>query len=196
MTCLKRCWENLSDTAKYSAGKDYTVDVLFSPSLSNINFKFFEFLFSPNHNLTSDQRNRIQKWLTDYHNSRNAGKYGKDRYQHFYSWMVLLNDKVRKGGTLSITEAHTLMRNKYKIIRGLISLKFGFLSGYNNNYRSLYDVCNAFTNDFPEYAGLACSFMKKDFGNIYVKLNQVAVKTQQKHDLDELIKILFTKSNC
>lgn len=196
MTCLKRCWENLSDSAKYPGGKDYTVDVLFSPSLSNINFKFFEFLFSPNHNLTSDQKNRIQKWLTDYHNSSNAGKYGKDRYRHFYSWMVILNDKVRKVGTLPITEAHALMRNKYKIIRGLISLRFGFLSGYNNDYRSLYDVCNAFENDFPEYAGLACYVMEKHVGSIYIKLSQVAATMQQKHDLDELIKILFTKSDC
>lgn len=116
ITCLRRCWENLASIASFPGGKDYAVDALFSPSLSNINFKFFDFICSPSHRLMTGQRKMIQEWIREYHNSPIAGKPGKDRYKYFYSWMVLLNDKVRLSNTLTISEAHKLMRAKYKII--------------------------------------------------------------------------------
>ena len=196
MTCLKRCWENLALIAKFPGGRDYAVEALFSPSLSNLNFKYFDFIFSPNHKLSSDQREKIQNWIREYHESPAKGKVGKDRYKHFYAWMTILNDKVKGSQTLNIDIAHRLMRDKYKIIRGVISLRFGFLSGYNDQYRTLSDVADSFKKSFPEYAGLCQSFVKPNRQNsyAYMELSNVAGMTPQNHDLDELMRILFTPS--
>ncbi|WP_286437656.1 DUF6035 family protein [Bacteroides acidifaciens] len=196
ITCLKRCWENLSEIAKFQGGRDYTIDALYSPSLSNINYKFFDFIFSPNHILLQSQRKDIQEWLFEYHHSSYAGKPGKDRYKHFYAWMVLLNDKVKKTNTLDLSLAQKLMKNKRKVIRAIISVGFGFLSGYNNDYHSLFDVVEAFKNDFPEYAGLY-SFVSTNMRNKWAisELSKIASTQSQNHDLDTLISILFTKSN-
>lgn len=193
MTCLKRCWENIAFICQYPGGKDYTVDALFSPSLSNLNFHFFDFIFSPNHRLLPEQRKQIQDWLTLYHNSPKAGKIGKDRYKHFYSWMVLLNDKVKTHSTLSLSSAQKLMKEKYKVIRGIISMRFGFLSGYNGDYKSLTDVVESFKNKYPEYAGTCCMIIPKAKRNSYhyLELFQVAKNTAQNNELDELMKILF-----
>lgn len=195
MTCLRRCWENLAQIAGFPGGKDYTVDALFSPSLSNLNFKFLDFISSPNHRLTQEQREKIQNWLRDYHKSPSAGKIGKDRYKHFYAWMVLLIDKVKNTKSLDLSMAHKLIRDKYKVIRATLSIGFGFLSGYNDDYKVLSDVANAFKNDFPEYAGV-CSLVPVTNRNqrIISELSNVAANHQQKHDLDELIRILFSKS--
>lgn len=195
MTCLRRCWENLAQIAGFPGGKDYTVDALFSPSLSNLNFKFLDFISSPNHRLTQEQREKIQNWLRDYHKSPSAGKIGKDRYKHFYAWMVLLNDKVKNSKSLDLSAAHKLMRDKYKVIRAALSIGFGFLSGYNDDYKVLSDAADAFKNDFPEYAGV-CSLVPVIYRNksIIYEMSNVAANHQQKHDLDELIRILFSKS--
>lgn len=194
MTCLKRCWENLAWIAQYPGGKDYTVEALFSPSLSTINYKLFDFIASPNHKLMPDQRIKIQEWIRDYHKSNTVGKPGKDRYRHFYSWMVILNDKVKNAGTIPLETAHNLMKGKYKVIRGIISLRFGFLTGYNDSYKSLTDVVISINNKFPEYAEICCAIIPSNKRMIhpYDLLFQIARKKPQNHDLDELMKILFT----
>ena len=175
MTCLKRCWENLAFVSQYPGGKDYTVDALFSPSLSNLNLHFFDFILSPNHRLLPEQRKQIQDWLRLYHRSPIAGEIGKDRYKHFYSWMVLLNDKVKTHSHLSISSAQKLMKKKYKVIRGIISMRFGFLSGYNGDYKSLKDVVEFSKTKSPEYAGTCCMIIPetKRGSNLYVELFQV-----------------------
>lgn len=88
------------------------------------------------------------------------------------------------------------MKNKRKVIRAIISVGFGFLSGYNNDYHSRSDVVEAFKNDFPEYAGLY-SFVSTNMRNKWAisELSKIASTQSQNHDLDTLISILFTKSN-
>lgn len=138
MTCLKRCWENISELTTQKNMPDLAVDLLFSPALSHLNFKYFGFISNPNHRLNEDQKNRIQEWIKNYHN---RPKSGKERYTHFFAWMVLLSNKVRTTKRMSLDEAHKLMRSKYKVIRAALSLAFGFLSGYNSkNYRDISDV--------------------------------------------------------
>lgn len=196
MTCLRRCWENLASLARFPGVEDYSLEALFSPALSSINHIFFNFIFSPNHKLTPEQRQFIQDWIKLYHRSPAAGKPGKDRYTHFYAWMILLHEKVRKSNTLALPHAQRLMRDKYKVIRAMISLRFGFLSGYNDDYKSLRDVGEVIIKEFPEYAALCCTYIpeSRHATEPYFELFQAAGKTTQQRDLDELMRIFFTKS--
>ena len=126
MTCLRRCWENLGELTTLPNMPDLAVDLLFSPALSHLNYKYFGFIFNRNHLLKDDEKNKIQDWIRAYHKGR---KTSKERYTHFFAWMVLLNNKVRVSQRMQLGDAHKLMRDKYQVIRAVISVHFGFLSG-------------------------------------------------------------------
>lgn len=195
MTCLKRCWENISELTTQKNMPDLAVDLLFSPALSHLNFKYFGFISNPNHRLNEDQKNRIQEWIKNYHN---RPKSGKERYTHFFAWMVLLSNKVRTTKRMSLDEAHKLMRSKYKVIRAALSLAFGFLSGYNSkNYRDMSDVIENIKEHYGEYAELLlkhANSTKVDAYSLNV-LRTLAANTTQAHDLDLLINILFERTS-
>lgn len=195
MTCLKRCWENISELTTQKNMPDLAVDLLFSPALSHLNFKYFGFISNPNHRLNEDQKNRIQEWIKNYHN---RPKSGKERYTHFFAWMVLLNNKVRTTKRMSLDEAHKLMRSKYKVIRAALSLAFGFLSGYNSkNYRDMSDVIENIKEHYGEYAELLlkhANSTKVDAYSLNV-LRTLAANTTQAHDLDLLINVLFERTS-
>lgn len=195
MTCLKRCWENISELTTQKNMPDLAVDLLFSPALSHLNFKYFGFISNPNHRLNEDQKNRIQEWIKNYHN---RPKSGKERYTHFFAWMVLLSNKVRTTKRMSLDEAHKLMRSKYKVIRAALSLAFGFLSGYNSkNYRDISDVIENIKEHYGEYAELLlkhANSTKVDAYSLNV-LRNLAANTIQAHDLDLLINILFERTS-
>lgn len=195
MTCLKRCWENISELTTQKNMPDLAVDLLFSPALSHLNFKYFGFISNPNHRLNEDQKNRIQEWIKNYHN---RPKSGKERYTHYFAWMVLLSNKVRTTKRMSLDEAHKLMRSKYKVIRAALSLAFGFLSGYNSkNYRDMYDVIENIKEHYGEYAELLlkhANSTKVDAYSLNV-LRTLAANTTQAHDLDLLINILFERTS-
>lgn len=195
MTCLKRCWENISELTTQKNMPDLAVDLLFSPALSHLNFKYFGFISNPNHRLNEDQKNRIQEWIKNYHN---RPKSGKERYTHFFAWMVLLSNKVRTTKRMSLDEAHKLMRSKYKVIRAALSLAFGFLSGYNSkNYRDMSDVIENIKEHYGEYAELLlkhANSTKVDAYSLNV-LRTLVANTTQAHDLDLLINILFERTS-
>lgn len=195
MTCLKRCWENISELTTQKNMPDLAVDLLFSPALSHLNFKYFGFISNPNHRLNEDQKNRIQEWIKNYHN---RPKSGKERYTHFFAWMVLLSNKVRTTKRMSLDEAHKLMRSKYKVIRAALSLAFGFLSGYNSkNYHDMSDVIENIKEHYGEYAELLlkhANSTKVDAYSLNV-LRTLAANTTQAHDLDLLINILFERTS-
>lgn len=195
MTCLKRCWENISELTTQKNMPDLAVDLLFSPALSHLNFKYFGFISNPNHRLSEDQKNRIQEWIKNYHN---RPKSGKERYTHFFAWMVLLSNKVRTTKRMSLDEAHKLMRSKYKVIRAALSLAFGFLSGYNSkNYRDMSDVIENIKEHYGEYAELLLKHANSTKVDAYYLnvLRTLAANTTQAHDLDLLINILFERTS-
>lgn len=174
---------------------DVAVDLLFSPALSHLNYKYFGFISNPNHRLNDDQKNRIQEWIRASHNNP---KSVKDRYIHFFAWMVLLNNKVRQSKCMPLNEAHKLMRNNYKVIRAVISLAFGFLSGYNSkNYRHMDDVIENIKEYHAKYADLFLRYSNKTkiCPHSIIVLSTLAQNTPQEHDLDMLMKILFEKSS-
>lgn len=195
MTCLKRCWENISELTTQKNMPDLAVDLLFSPTLSHLNYKYFGFISNPNHRLNEDQKNRIQEWIKDYHKRR---KSGKERYTHFFAWMVLLNNKVKTSKRMSLDEAHELMRSKYKVIRAVLSLAFGYLSGYNSkNYHDISDVIENIKEHYGEYAELFLKHTNSTKVDAYSMdvLRTLAANTPQAHDLDLLVKILFEKTS-
>lgn len=194
MTCLRRCWENISELTTQKNMPDLAIDLLFSPALSHLNYKYFGFISNPNHRLNEDQKNRIQEWIKAYHLNH---KSAKDRYTHFFAWMVLLNNKVRQSNYMPLSEAHKLMRNNYKVIRAVISLAFGFLSGYNSkNYRCIDDVIENIEEHHAKYADLFLRYANKTKIYPYSRtvLKNLAQNTPQEHDLDVLMRILFEKS--
>lgn len=194
MLCLKRCWENLAALADRPGMPDLAVDLLFSPALSHINALFLSFIANPGHRLTDEQRTRIQTWLIDYHTRPSDGK---NRYTNFYAWMMLLDNKVRTIGSIPLSEAHTLMRGRYKVIRTVMSFAFGFLSGFNTkDYRNLGDVMNEVENHHSDYAALILRHANPQKAGPYLmaKLRNLAETRPQKHDLDTLIRLLFLKT--
>lgn len=193
MTCLRRCWENIGELTSQPNMPDCAVDLLFSPALSHLNYKFFDFIANPHHILKDEQKNRIQEWIVNYHNGR---KSPKERYTHFFAWMILLNNKVRNTHGMALSEAQKLMRNKYKVIRAVISLAFGFLSGYSyKNYRDIPDVIEAVKEHFGSYAQLMLRYTNETKISSYsiVTLQRLANTVPQEHDLDDLMEIFFNR---
>lgn len=197
MTCLKRCWENISELTTQKNMPDLAIDLLFSPALSHLNYKYFGFIFNPNHRLKDEQKYKIQEWIKSYHK---RPKSGKERYVHFFAWMVLLNNKVRTTKGMSLDEAHHLMRNRYKIIKAVLSLSFGFLTGYNSrNYRNISEIIEDIKDHHGEYAELLLRHANPTKVGAYSIeiLRTLSANTPQKHDLDLLMKIFFEKTtNC
>ena len=194
MTCLRRCWENLGELTSQPNMPDLAVDLLFSPALSHLNYKYFGFIFNRNHLLKDDEKNKIQDWIRAYHNRR---KTSKERYTHFFAWMVLLNNKVRISQRMPLGVAQKLMRDKYKVIRAVISLHFGFLSGYNSkSYRDIPDVVENIKNHHGEYTELILRYANPTKTSPYLisTLSTLKTTTSQKHDLDLLMQILFEKT--
>ncbi len=193
MTCLRRCWENIGELTSQPNMPDLAVDLLFSPALSHLNYKFFNFISNPNHVLKDNQKRRIEEWIRAYHT---GCKSAKESYTHFFAWMLLLNNKLRNTSGVSLSEAQKLMRDKYKIIRATISLSFGFLSGHSSkNYRGMTDVINSITEHFGEYAQLFLRHTNETkIGRYSIeRLQTLANTVPQKRDLDTLMDIFFNR---
>ena len=188
MTCLKRCWENIGMLTEIGSIPDMTVELLFSPILPVINFHFFDFISSQNHVLSIEQRTRIEDWLSKYHKNPTGGK---SRYLHFYAWMILLNNKVRVSGKMPLKNAQSLMREKYKVIRAVISLAFNIMSGCNKKeYRKIDDIIKSIENKYSEYAALAYRYIKDKTGMHAQTLINLSKQKTQATDLAYIIHTL------